>query len=162
MLCIVGVFAVHRPYRANSDPRPSSAPGNSGKPNYMPRRRIRNNATSIPARANATAVAIPGFRLNAWFVVGALVAHGVFDFVHHRLILNPGVPSWWPSFCLAHDVNLLPCWLQSLFGGLGGVSRGEFGGEFLPAECGIDVGKLRHRRPVSLYSPAEYSSWLVY
>ena len=27
---------------------------------------------------------------------------------------------------------------------------GEFGGEFLPAECGIDVGKLRHRRPVSL------------
>jgi hypothetical protein len=28
--------------------------------------------------------------------------------------------------------------------------RGEFWGEFLPAEYGIDVGKLRHRRPVSL------------
>jgi hypothetical protein len=27
---------------------------------------------------------------------------------------------------------------------------GEFGGEFLPTEYGIDVGKLRHRRPVSL------------
>ncbi len=26
----------------------------------------------------------------------------------------------------------------------------EFGGEFLPAEYGVDVGKLRHRRPVSL------------
>ena len=31
-----------------------------------------------------------------------------------------------------------------------GKGRGEFGGEFLPAEYGIDVGKLRHRRPVSL------------
>ena len=28
-------------------------------------------------------------------------------------------------------------------------TRGEFGREFLPAEYGIDVGKLRHRRPVS-------------
>ena len=28
--------------------------------------------------------------------------------------------------------------------------RGEFGGEFLPAEYGIHIEKLRHRRPVSL------------
>jgi hypothetical protein len=28
--------------------------------------------------------------------------------------------------------------------------EGEFGGEFLPADYGIDVGKPRHRRPVSL------------
>jgi hypothetical protein len=28
--------------------------------------------------------------------------------------------------------------------------RGEFGGEYLPAGYGIDVGKLWHRRPVSL------------
>ena len=41
-------------------------------------------------------------------------------------------------------------------------NRGVFGGVFLPAEYGIDVGKLRHRRPVSLSSPAECSSWLVY
>lgn len=27
---------------------------------------------------------------------------------------------------------------------------GVFGSEFLPAECVIDVGKLQHRRPVSL------------
>src|SRR5437016_2214819 len=26
--------------------------------------------------------------------------HGVFDFVHHLFIANPGVPSWWPGFCL--------------------------------------------------------------
>ena len=36
------------------------------------------------------------------------------------------------------------------FESLRGTFWGEFGGEFLRAECGIDVGKLRHRRPVSL------------
>jgi len=35
------------------------------------------------------------------------------------------------------------------------TGRGEFGGEFLPAEYGMDVRKLRHRRPVSVLSPAE-------
>jgi hypothetical protein len=30
------------------------------------------------------------------------------------------------------------------------IGRGVFGGEFLPAEYGTHVGKLRHRRPVSL------------
>jgi hypothetical protein len=30
------------------------------------------------------------------------------------------------------------------------INGGVFGGEFLPAEYGIDVGKLRHRRSVSL------------
>lgn len=51
-------------------------------------------------------VAIAGFRSNAWLVVGALAAHGVFDFFHHALIRNPGVPAWWPSFCLAYDIGL--------------------------------------------------------
>jgi hypothetical protein len=50
--------------------------------------------------------AIAGFRFNAWLVVAALAAHGVFDFFHHALIRNPGVPPWWPSFCLAYDVGL--------------------------------------------------------
>lgn len=52
------------------------------------------------------AVAIAGLRVNAWLVVGALAAHGAFDFVHHALITNPGVPSWWPGFCLAYDLGL--------------------------------------------------------
>ena len=36
--------------------------------------------------------------------VQALAAHGLFDFIHDRLIANPGVPAWWPAFCLAFDV----------------------------------------------------------
>ena len=45
-----------------------------------------------------------GFKLNLWFVVGALLGHGFLDFFHARLIENPGVPVWWPQFCLAYDV----------------------------------------------------------
>ncbi len=46
-----------------------------------------------------------GFKLNLWIVVGALCAHGVFDLLHAHLIANPGVPVWWPTFCLAYDVT---------------------------------------------------------
>jgi len=49
-------------------------------------------------------VAVIGFKSNLWLVAGALVGHGVFDFVHARFIANPGVPSWWPGFCMAFDV----------------------------------------------------------
>ena len=51
-------------------------------------------------------LAILGFKRNLWFVVAALVTHGVFDFVHHLFIETPGVPHWWPGFCLAVDVVL--------------------------------------------------------
>jgi hypothetical protein len=50
------------------------------------------------------AASVAGFRSSLWLVVAALVAHGLFDFVHGRLITNPGVPAWWPAFCLAYDV----------------------------------------------------------
>jgi len=48
-------------------------------------------------------------------VVAALIAHGVFDFVHGRIVSNPGVPAWWPSFCLAYDVGagVYLAWLLS-------------------------------------------------
>src|SRR3954451_17710678 len=49
-------------------------------------------------------MAILGFKLNLWFAVAALAGHGVFDFVHAHLISNPGVPAWWPGFCLTYDV----------------------------------------------------------
>jgi hypothetical protein len=49
-------------------------------------------------------VAVLGFRFNLWLVVFALAAHGVFDFVHRNVVVNPGVPIWWPGFCLAYDV----------------------------------------------------------
>ena len=48
--------------------------------------------------------AVLGFKRNLWLVVAAIVGHGVFDFFHHLLIENPGVPHWWPGFCLAFDV----------------------------------------------------------
>lgn len=50
------------------------------------------------------ALVIAGYRTNLWLVVVALVGHGLFDVVHHRLIDNPGVPAWWPGFCMAFDV----------------------------------------------------------
>ena len=53
-----------------------------------------------------TAGAVLGFRVNLWWAVAALAGHGVFDFFHSRLIANPGVPEWWPAFCLAADVGL--------------------------------------------------------
>ena len=50
-----------------------------------------------------TAVAVIGFRTSLWLVAAALRAHGVFDLVHPHMIDNPGVPRWWPAFCLAFD-----------------------------------------------------------
>lgn len=51
------------------------------------------------------AVAVAGFRSSLWLVVAALVAHGLFDFVRGAAIANPGVPVWWPHFCLTFDVT---------------------------------------------------------
>ncbi len=50
--------------------------------------------------------AVLGFRGNFWWIVAALVGHGMFDFVHRIFIDNPGVPRWWPGFCLAFDALL--------------------------------------------------------
>ncbi len=51
------------------------------------------------------AAAVAGFKLSAWWLVGALAAHGIFDLMHDRLIANPGVPTGWPHFCFAYDVT---------------------------------------------------------
>ena len=48
--------------------------------------------------------AVIGFKGNFWLVAAALVGHGIFDFVRPGFIANPGVPHWWPGFCLAFDV----------------------------------------------------------
>jgi hypothetical protein len=50
------------------------------------------------------AASIAGFRKSLWLVVFALAAHGLFDLMHGQLIANPGVPEWWPPFCLSYDV----------------------------------------------------------
>ncbi len=48
--------------------------------------------------------AVWGFRSSLWWVAAALAAHGLFDVVHAALIANPGVPGFWPPFCLTYDV----------------------------------------------------------
>jgi len=50
------------------------------------------------------ALSLAGFKKNLWLIVAALAGHGVFDFFHHLFIHNPGVPTWWPGFCLSFDV----------------------------------------------------------
>jgi len=54
--------------------------------------------------------AILAYKRTLWLAVAAIVGHGVFDFVHHFFIQNPGVPPWWPGLCLAFDV-ILGAWL---------------------------------------------------
>jgi len=46
-----------------------------------------------------------GFRSSLWIVALSLAAHGIFDLAHGSVISNPGVPGWWPEFCLAYDVT---------------------------------------------------------
>lgn len=61
-------------------------------------------AELLPALLFVTAAAV-GFKKSLWLVVGGLALHGVFDFFHPEVIDNPGVPEWWPAFCLAYDVT---------------------------------------------------------
>jgi hypothetical protein len=50
-------------------------------------------------------VAILGFKRSPWLIVAGLAAHGAFDLLHPLLAHNPGVPVWWPGFCLAYDLT---------------------------------------------------------
>lgn len=49
--------------------------------------------------------AVVGFRFSLWIVAAALAVHGIFDLIHSGIIANPGVPAWWPMFCLAYDLT---------------------------------------------------------
>jgi hypothetical protein len=46
-----------------------------------------------------------GFKFSPWLIVASLFAHGVFDLIHPHLIQNPGVPAWWPTFCMTYDIT---------------------------------------------------------
>jgi hypothetical protein len=67
----------------------------------------------VAAYAVLAAVAVLGFRRYFWLVVVALVGHGVFDVFHASLIVNDGVPSYWPMFCMSYDMTagLYLAWL---------------------------------------------------
>lgn len=57
--------------------------------------------------------AVAGFRSTLWIVVVGLAGHGLFDFLHHLLFRNDGVPAWWPGFCLTFDIAAA-AWLGML------------------------------------------------
>jgi hypothetical protein len=67
-----------------------------------------NSTPALLAESLGVAVfltlAVAGFKKSLWFAAAGLVGHGVFDFFHHGLISNPGVPVWWPGFCMSFDV----------------------------------------------------------
>ena len=51
-------------------------------------------------------VAIIGALFLPTLVGAGIMAHGLFDLVHDMIIENPGVPTWWPTFCGSIDVFL--------------------------------------------------------
>ena len=59
-------------------------------------------------------LAVLGFKRNLSFAAAGLAAHGVYDYFHGHLFTNPGVPAFWPSFCMSYDVTAAAClaWLQ--------------------------------------------------
>ncbi len=61
-----------------------------------------------------TLAAVAGFKRNSWLLVAAFAGHAVFDFFHTRIMNNPGVPEWWPAFCLSFDVGMAAflAWLR--------------------------------------------------
>lgn len=61
-------------------------------------------AAEVVVFAGFAVAAVIGFRFNMWFVVAALIGHGVMDMFHGHVIDNPGVPEWWPTFCMSYDV----------------------------------------------------------
>ena len=65
----------------------------------------RTIATEILVAGAFLFLAVLGFKRSLWLVAAAIAGHGVFDFFHHSLIENPGVPRWWPGFCLAFDLG---------------------------------------------------------
>jgi hypothetical protein len=71
------------------------------------------------ALAAFVGLAVVGFRTSLWFVAIGLAAHGLFDFFRGGLIANPGVPPWWPNFCLSFDL-VAAAWLAWLLVRRGG------------------------------------------
>lgn len=61
-----------------------------------------------------SAIAIFGSLRSPLLVGAGITAHGLFDLVHHGIIQNPGVPSWWPTFCASVDL-LLGIWVLGLY-----------------------------------------------
>jgi hypothetical protein len=110
----------------------------------------------IAVTAAFVGLAVIGFRTSLWVVAFALLAHGLFDLVHGRFIENPGVPTWWPAFCLAYDGAaagllawlLLTARVPATRRGFGDAIRSFVQAELSAAEeserAGDPAGSIRH------------------
>ena len=63
-------------------------------------------AFELLAAAVFCAIAIAGYWRSAAIVGVGVLLHGVFDAVHPHMVVNAGVPAWWPPICLGFDVVL--------------------------------------------------------
>jgi len=52
-----------------------------------------------------------------------LLMHGGYDFFHGHLVDNPGMPAWWPEFCLTDDVTVSSIGVRSKGETLRGPAR---------------------------------------
>jgi hypothetical protein len=68
--------------------------------------------TAVAIIFSAVAV-LGGLRFPLLVGIG-IAAHGLFDLVHHLIIQNPGVPPWWPAFCMSVDL-ILGLWVIGLW-----------------------------------------------
>jgi len=70
-------------------------------------------AIEITGMVPFVVAALLGFRRTLWFVVAGLLCHGLYDFIHGRIVHDAGVPPWWPLFCLTYDATaaLYLAWL---------------------------------------------------
>ena len=62
-------------------------------------------------------IAVIGARTDPWWLVAALLGHGLFDLTVHLVVSDPS-PPWWGPFCFGVDAALA-VWLGVL------VRRGE-------------------------------------
>lgn len=53
-----------------------------------------------------TTLAVLGYKRSFRIIAAGIFAHGVFDFFHHFFVPNPGMPPWWPAFCMSFDVAM--------------------------------------------------------
>lgn len=81
---------------------------------------------------------VSGMRLNLWFVVAALAAHGILDFVHGTLVGGESVPEWWPMFCLSFDLvagaYLATCLVRGKIAAVNRSSHGQIMKPHIDAE----------------------------
>lgn len=53
-----------------------------------------------------TITALFSSKYSMYIVAAGLILHGVYDAAHDLILINTGVPIWWPGFCAAFDVVL--------------------------------------------------------